>query len=292
MIIDPYPSTWLEELHESLRVLRSESPQAHIYALIEGVFNEKCYPILKHSRRLPYFALYANTPGADDETLCISPMLVEYSADERAVWNRLMMETAGKPALSIIATTESLTALAQRLTPWCVVDASGYTLALSFADTRILPELCRVLAPSQADQLCGPMLRWQYVARDAQWESLPLSGAGAPPAYEVVLSDEQCAQLTDAAEADNVLYQLRISAVGIVNCYSPACAYSLVRHWLACADHAQIESSAIRVEICEFGLRHPGLESSPAVASWLQMPSTADSFDRLRQRWLAVHAHT
>lgn len=292
MTINPYSATWLEDLHESLNALRSEFPQAYIYALIEGAHSENCHPLLKRSRRLPYFALYANTPAADDETLNVSPILVEYRSDAQDTWNRLMRMTDGRPALSIIATSESLAELAHRLTPWCVVDAAGYTLALSFSDTRILPELFKVLAHPQLEQLCGPMVRWQYVTRDAKWESLPLSGIGAPPAHEVALSEQQCSQLTEAAEADNVLYQLRFVSASIAGCHSPVRAYELVRHWLKCADHAQIESNPIRLEVCEFGLRHPGLESSPAIASWLQTPSKPESFDHLRERWLAAHTRT
>lgn len=292
MVINRYSSTWLEDLRESLNAMHAEFPRTRIYALIDGVLNENCYPFLKRYNRLPCFALYENTPVADDETLCISPILVEYRSDEQDIWNRLMQKTDGKPALSIIVTPESLAELVQRLLPWCVVDAAGYTLALSFADTRILPELFKALTPTQLEQLCGPMLHWQYVTREAQWEALPVPRTSIRGTDKVVLDEKQCAQLTDASEADNVLFQLRTIDAAIVNGYSPVRAHALVRHWLACADHARIESNANRVAICEFGLRRPGLESSPAIASWLQTPAIPESFDHLQERLLAAHAST
>lgn len=292
MIINRYPSTWLKDLHESLIELRTEYPEAHIYALIEGVHDESCYPFLRRTASLSYAALYQDTPSADEETLCVSPLLVEYQAEDCAAWDKLMTKTDGTPSLSIIVTMESLDALARRLMPWCVVDAAGYTLALSFADTRILPELTKVLTPPQRELLCGPMLRWQYVARDAKWEMLSLPGSDAPAADKVTLDENQCARLTDAAEADNVLFRLRSISAGSVDCHSPARTYALVRHWLACADHAQINSPLTRMEICEFGLMHPGLESSPTIMSWLETPVAPESFENLRERLLAAHSRT
>lgn len=288
MTINRYSSTWFEDLQESLNHLHDEHPDTRIYALIEGVHCESSYPWLKRSTGLPYFSLYANTSCADEEILSMSPILVEYRTDAQDTWKTLLQKTDGRPALSLIATPESLSDLARRLTPWCVVDAAGYTMALSFADTRILPELFKVLSPVQRQQLCGPMLRWQYVTREATWDTLPLPVTPLPAAHEVKLDEKQCACLTDAAEADNVLFQLRSHARNIVDCHSPARAHALIRHWLACADHAQIASSPERVEMCEFGLSRPWLEQAPEISMWLATPSSPQSFHALRQQWLAA----
>ncbi len=272
MTINRYSPNWLDELHERLSKLLLEFPQTHIYALIEGVLDESCYRHLKRSKRLPYFALYANTPGADEETLGISPLLVEYRAEARDTWNALLDKTDGKPALSLIATQESLMELAQRLTPWCIVNADGYTLALSFADTRILPELCAVLTPLQHAQFFGPAHCWQYVTRAASWATLPLPKSNASPAREVALDQRQCAQLMAAAEADNILHQLRTAtAAAIVDCHAPARAHELVRHWLTCADRARISATPDRIGLCEWGLQHAGMENHLQVADWLAM---------------------
>lgn len=291
MAINRYPSAFLEDMHASLECLSTEYPQERIYALIEGALNETCYPLLKRTECLPFRALYANTASADEETLALSPLLVEYQEDARQEWDMLIKKTDGKPALSVIATTESLMELTHRLIPWCVVDAAGYALALSFADTRVLPELFKVLTPAQREALCGPLMRWQYVTRDAQWASLPVAGSDVPAADKVILDEQQCAQLTDASEADNVLFQLRSVSTSAVDCHSPARAYVLVRHWLACADHAQIHSAPDRRYLCEWGLSLPGLESQSRMTEWLQSSGRAQSLDELLdqfQAWITV----
>jgi hypothetical protein len=285
MSINRYPDGWQENLHRQIADLQRQFPQAYIYALIEGVLDESCYPLLKRYGQLSYSALYANLPGADEETLAISPLLVEYAEAGCVTWNALLKKTDGQPALSLIVSPESLAQLTARLVPWCIVNAADYTLGLSFADTRILPELCKVLSPQQLAQFCGPALHWQYAARTADWCSLSLPANAAPSAHEVELDEQQCAQLMNAAEADGVLFQLRSSMPELVNCFTPAHAHGLVQHWLNCASHARIEALPERLSLCEWGLAHPELERHPAVAAWLAMPGRAATADALRAQW-------
>lgn len=276
MTINRYPEGWLDRQETLLADWRKRYPDANIYALIDGVHQESCYPLLKRSALLPFHALYANTPRADEETLSMSPILVQYAETERRTWDALLQKTGGRPMLSLIVTSESLSQLAQRLTPWCIVDADGFTLVLSFADTRVLPELFSTLTPHQRQQFCGPALLWQYVTRQAEWQALPLPlplpGSSLPPPEDVILDARQCGHLTTAAEADNVLFQLRASTSNLVDCHTPAHAHELVCRWLACADHAQMEAAPDRVNLCEWGLAHPGLERHPEVIAWLDMP--------------------
>ena len=288
--INIYPADWKERWHVQLTALRTQFPQAHVYALIEGVLNEACYPLLKRAGSLPFFALYANTPSADEETLCLSPILVEYSESARSTWDSLLKKTNGLPALSIIFTSESLTQLARRLTPWCIVDAADHTLALSFADTRILPELFKVLTPQQLAQFCGPALHWQYLTRSAEWHPLPLPIVGEnnlAPADEVALNDQQCGELMTASEPDNVLFQLRRSASSLIDCHTPAREHELVRYWLECANHAQMESAPERFNLCHMGLTYPHLMKSQPVTSWLAEASHPYTYDALHTLWVA-----
>lgn len=275
-----------------LAELRQQFPHAHIYALIEGVLNEACYPFLKRSGSLPFYALYANTPSADEETLSVSPLLVEYIESAQYAWDTLLKKTDGVPALSLIVTPEPLAQLAERLTPWCVVDAADHTLALSFADTRILPELFKVLTPTQIVQFCGPALQWQHVTRNATWQALPMptpsNETDLAPAEAVILDDSQCAQLMTASEPDNVVFQLRRTASSLIEPHSPARAHEIVRYWLDCADHAQIEGAPERFNICEMGLTHMHLMDSPPVAAWLAEASQPHTYDALYARWVQV----
>jgi hypothetical protein len=285
MSFNRYPTHWHHAVHLQIAHFRQQFPQAHIYALVEGVFDETCYPLLKRCGQLPFAALYGNMPGADDETLGVSPLVVEYAEAGRATWDALLKKTDGQPALSLIVSPEPLALLAARLEPWCIVNAAGYTLGLSFADIRILPELCKVLTPLQLAQFCGPALHWQYVARSADWCALSLPASAAPPAPEVELDEQQCAQLISAAEADGVLYQLRSSRPELVNCFAPARVHGLVQHWLTCASHAQIDALPERLSLCEWGLMRPELERQPQVAAWLAMPSQPATAAALRAQW-------
>jgi hypothetical protein len=290
MKINCYPVDWQHTWQMHLAELQSQFPQARIYALIEGVMNETCYPFLQRSGQLPFHALYSNTPSADQETLCISPLLVEYKESARHIWKSLLKKTDGLPALSLIVTPESLAQLAERLTPWCIVDAAGQTLALSFADTRILPELFKVLNREQLAQICGPTVQWQYLTRTAEWQALPLPDMATPhPAstQAVSLNDEQCAQLMTASEADNVLFQLRRSASNLVDCHTPARAHELVQYWLNCANHAQMETAPERFTLCQLGLEHPHLADSQLVNAWLAEASQPCAYETLHARWAA-----
>jgi hypothetical protein len=286
MNINRYPQDWQTDLHRQMEYLQHQFPQARTYALIEGALNESCYPLLKRAGCLAYRALFSGTPNADEETLGLSPLLAEYEPAQQRAWDALLQKTDGWSALSLIVTPESLSQLAERLAPWCIVDAAGHPLALSFADTRILPELVKILTLQQSEQFCGPALYWQYVTREAKWEALPLPGSAKQPSDAVTLDERQCASLIAAAEADHVLYQLKTSGSSLVDRHAPAPAHALVRYWLSCADHAQIESVPARVELCEMGLTHSGLENHPRIATWLAAPSKARSIASLREELL------
>lgn len=267
-----------------------------MYALIDGVFDSACYPLLQRARHLRYAALFAATPGANEETLSISPLLVEFADAGRFTWERLLEKTNGHPALSLIVTPESLTQLAARLAPWCIVDAADYTLALSFADTRILPQLFNTLTAQQLGQFCGPAHHWQYVTRKGDWGDLNLPAEAFPAAAGISLSEQQCAQLMRAAEGDSILFQVRATSPRLLAPYTAEQAHALVEYWLACADHARIEAAPERFDVCMFGLDKPGLEARPQLASWLAEPARAHTpaalFARCMREQSSVDAAT
>jgi len=286
MTINLYPPGWHEAFDQQITDLQTQFPEAHIYALIDGVQNESCYPFLKRHGGLSYFPLYKNTASRDDETLGLSPLLVAYDEFAPLIWRKLIEKTNGHASLSIIVTTESREQIAERLTPWCIVNADGEWMALSFSDTRILPELFKVLTQEQVGQLCGPALRWQYVTRHCTWQDLPMPTVPLTLADEVKLDEQQCARLIDASEADGVLYQLRRANAALVDCQSPARAHELTRHMLNCANHAQISSPPERVELCELIFLRPALANDMQLMQWLSSPSTPTSLDILKTRWI------
>lgn len=284
MSINLYPESWQDELKQHLSGWTEDYPTAHIYALIEGVHNESCYPHLKKFDRLPYQSLYSALPNADEETLGLSPILMKYVEEAQEAWLKVLQKTDGLPALSIIITPETISEISARLYPWCVVQAADYMLALAFSDTRILPELVSVLTPDQHANFFGPAFLWQYVTRTAEWQTLPLPKKALPPATEVKLDEKQYTQLMHFAEADAVLFQLQASLVSPVDCYTPALAHELIRHWLTCADHAHIKVSSERISLCEFGLTYPELERYPQTSAWLATPSQPQTLASIRQK--------
>jgi hypothetical protein len=133
-------------------------------------------------------------------------------------------------------------------------------------------------------------LHWQYLTRNATWQDLPLRSAtaenNAAPADEVRLDHKQCAQLMNTSEPDNVLFQLRRSSSNLVDCHTPACAHEIVRYWLDCANHAQMESAPERFNLCEMGLTYLHLKNSPSVTAWLAEASQPHTFNALYARWV------
>lgn len=255
MLINPYPADWKETLDASLR-----ASDGFIYALVEGVHNEAFYRKLKKLDGPRYQPLYATAPSADEETLGLGPILVQYGDEFHKQWNALLEMTDGLPALSIIVSPETMNELAARLIPWCVVDADDYAVALSFADTRILPALVDALDVRQRGEFLGPATRWFYPGRDAIWRELPAQPEQTlPPAEKVTLTAQQVSALMAAAEGDSIVYQMRQYISQPLADYTPFEGHMMIAQWLKVADHVKMENNRDRFALCEFGLKRPEL---------------------------------
>ncbi len=255
MLINKYPVGWKDELHANLRDL-----DGNVYVLVDGVHNESFYRQLKNFGCFRNVPLYSTAPAADDETLGLGPTLVQYTAEHRKQWDALIELTNGLPALSVIVSPETIEQLAERLIPWCVVDADGYTLALSFADTRVLPALVSTLSEEQRGQFLGPALMWSYPGRDAQWLALPVTPLQArSPSSMVVLTAQQVAALMTASEADSIAYQLSQYVSKPLRGYAPFETHAMITQWLTLADELKIEGSQDRFDLCEFGVQRPAV---------------------------------
>ena len=291
-MINRHPAGWDHDLQQQLQHWQTQFPQCHVFALLDGAHDESCHALLKQTGSLPFRALYADMPHADEETFALSPLLVEYRPEHERTWLSLLQRTDGLPALSLIVTPESLSQLAHRLGPWCIVDADGQPLALSFADTRVLPGLIATLTPGQWRQLCGPTRVWQYVARDGGWQALPVPDRAELAADNVVLDARQCAALIAAAEPDHLLFQLRATGTTLAAGITPALAHEMLKFWLHCADHAQLDAAPERLALCEAGLAEPALFNHPQITDWLAQPSRPESIESLYRWWFPSPADT
>lgn len=283
MLINRHPDDWKETLHAGLADWQSRFPGQQLYALVEGVHNELFYRKLKQAGCFPYVSLYSTAPSADEETLALAPILVEFNAEQPGLWNKLMELTNGLPALCMIGSPESLPQLAARLIPWCVVDADCYTVALSFADTRVLPALVDALTEEQHGQFLGPATRWQYVARDAAWRDLPVRPELArPPAGKVELTASQCAALMAASEPDSMVFQFKRYISNPLDGYTSAEAHGMIRLWLEVADRMRMDGNQDRVALCEFGLAKPELLNDPRYLALLEQGASPRTLDETR----------
>jgi hypothetical protein len=279
MIINHYPVGWKDALYAKLLNLDD-----NIYLLVDGVHNESFYPKLKSANCFRYLPLYSSAPSADEETLGLGPVLVQHNTAHRKQWDTLVELTNCLPALSVIISPESIEELAQRLIPWCVVDADGYTLALSFADTRILPVLVNTLDDEQRKQFVGPALKWLYPGRDAAWLFLPVDPLHAlPPSGGITLTTLQVAALTAASEADSIRYHLSQYVSKPMSFYSPFEAHTVISKWLGLADQLRMEASPDRLALCEFAVIRPGLEEDARYLALLESAPSAVTFEEVRQ---------
>lgn len=278
MLINHYPVGWTEALHERLG-----EGEGFVYALVEGVHNEAFYQRLKKLNLWRYQPLYASAPSADEETLGLGPILLQYSDEHRKRWDALLEMTNGLPALSVIVSPEPIDRLAARLIPWCIVDADDYTLALSFADTRILPALVEALDVQQRGEFLGPATRWMYPGRDAAWQELPMQSALALPAAEkVTLTARQVAALMAASEADSIAYQLSQYINRPLADYTPFEAHVMLRQWLQVADHVKLDSHRDRFALCEFGIARPELLNDGQYLALLESNGGPRTLDETR----------
>lgn len=278
MLINPHPADWKEALHDSLR-----ESQGFVYALVDGVHNEAVYQKLKKMDYLLYQPLYATAPSADEETLGLGPILVQYSNMYRKRWDAILDLTNGRPALSIIVTPEPMDRLAARLIPWCVVDADAYTVALSFADTRVLPTLVEALGDQQRGEFLGPATRWIYPGRDAAWLPMMVEPEKALPApVKVALTAQQVSALMTASEPDSIAYQMSQYIGKPLAGYTPFDAHVMISRWLQVADHVKLESNRDRFALCEFGIERPELIEDARYITLLEPGCGHRTLDEMR----------
>ncbi|USX17533.1 DUF4123 domain-containing protein [Oxalobacteraceae bacterium OTU3REALA1] len=278
MLINPHPANWKEALHESLR-----ESEGFVYALVDGVHNEAVYQKLQKMDYLHYQSLYATAPSADEETLGLGPILVQYSDTYRKRWDELLEMTNGLPALSIIVSPEPMDKLAARLIPWCVVDADDYTVALSFADTRILPTLVGTLDARQRGEFLGLATRWIYPGRDAVWLALMVEPEKALSASEnVALTAQQVSALMAASEPDSIAYQMSQYIGKPLAGYTPFDAHVMISRWLQVADHVKMESNRDRFALCEFGVERPELIEDARYLALLESGGGPRTLDETR----------
>lgn len=269
MLIQRHDALWLDELAQRVAALCTMHEGHAVYALLDGAFNDDCYRLLtRRGAALAWRSLFDLSPEPDKELAAASPILLALPAHSALAWRAVLACTDGWPMFSLIATAETLDALARRLSPWSVVNADGQYFVLRYADTRRLPDVVGVLQPAQHGALFGPAAAWMYRDRSAQWQSLPLPACSAPPLTYVRLDGAQCAALIGASESDEMLAGLMQNDPALVASLAPDAAYAAIVQSLAKADQYRI-TGYDRQSWCRLRLRYPTLEDDPQCAALL-----------------------
>lgn len=216
MLIDSFSDDWLAEL--DARALEVKPPNS-LYLLIDGAFVEGLHRMLPDDAKV---CLFSTQPGANDETLDVSPFLTPYAATTHSLLTRCNRW----PMVSVIETPEPVARLAERLAAWCVVAVDRQRFNFRFADTRRLPAIYENLNPMQRVQFSGPASQWAYVARDGLWRSLPIDSQGVEVAREVVLDERQFSNLVEDCEADEMMTALSREELDVY--HHPSRSHALV----------------------------------------------------------------
>jgi len=220
----------------------------HQYLLLDGSQHPKLLRSLKKCGQ-PWISVFTQSHDGLDELQAISPLLVTIGPDSRAIVQTLLEICDGLPMASLWQTPETLPELAQRLYPWCVVNADGSFFNLRYADTRRLRDVDAVISDIQRGQFYGPALDCFLPDRlGAGWHAMRMADQSLAPAEKVTLDTCQTHALISAAEADEVLYQLhfhsRIQPAVLADCHD------VTLRALHAADLQGIADPHERISVC------------------------------------------
>ena len=193
------------------------------YLLLDGSQQPRLLRSLKKDGH-PWISVFTQNQNGLDELMAVSPIFAELQPDNGS---SMLTLCDGLPMISLWQTPENLNQLAQRLEPWCVVDADGTYFNLRYPDTRRLRDLDAVFTEEQRRQFYGPATSCLIPDRLGKgWHALQMPDHSSDPAEKVVLDTIQTNALISTAEADEILYQLhfhsRIQPAVLADCHASA----------------------------------------------------------------------
>lgn len=201
MLIDVFPLDCFEKIHCRASNLL---PDFSLYLLVDGAFVEGIHKIFPEEEKR---ILFDSLPSCTARTRDFSPFLIELKPLDRRI-RALFDRCSGWPMISAIETTESLSALANRVAAWCIVDADGSRFNFRFADTRRIPGISRILTAKQISSFLGPASNWSFIGREGHWEMVAISERSSLPVHSICdpqLEKSQFNALIEDGRADEVL---------------------------------------------------------------------------------------
>lgn len=216
--------------------------------MLDGAFLPGLYKRLAqggHGQRACH-AVFEGLPGSNNAALEVSPVVVEYQATD-SVLQDVLRTADRRPMVTLIMTRESTRQLADRLAPWCVVDAGGSFFNFRFPDTRRLPAIARTLTDAQRAQMLGPARAWYCINRFGRWEPLPTSVGALASDDPPRLTDEQFATLLHDSEADEILALLEPDFDDAVRAAPPSWRFMRAQHALTVANRLHVDDVQERI---------------------------------------------
>ena len=204
----------LAELETTLRDDLNQYARSHCYALLDAAQIPDLADEMRRGalRNLPCLSLFSEAPEENGNGRDAAPYLFHLSAgpDSHCAIAYTAQKALETYAVSWLISPLNMSVLAKRLTQRTEAQLTeNMEVLLRFYDTRILPNLSRVLSPEQAAMVFGVAHAWRYADRAGQLQSCECQFADED-AFSAPLEFNQTQEnkLTALAFPDAVLEQL------------------------------------------------------------------------------------
>lgn len=247
----------------------------HLLALLDGACDEEFFT-KRYPSRLRRQSLYAHTSLQNFKSAAPHLMAAPQANSEQAEWlQRMFSLCAGKPMLSIIASTLDIEGLEQHLRPYLIaITPDTVEWPVRWADSRTLPALLAALTQTQYAHLLSPIYRWWSVQRDGSllsWQGAAQASPAPADFDKFPLSDAAFGALVDTAEADAILANLHDVQPDLFHSGTPAQCHARVARHLLVASASGIEAAGQRQHFSALALMlADDFTSHPAMASLLR----------------------
>ena len=272
-IIDPLQDDWQEKIQHIVQPFLQHNQEKGIftyyfYLLFDGVQNPDLYSSLNNSS-LSYKSLFEKKSGMKEQTLRLSPFIVQISPQRIDQWQNLVEQCNGIPMLSLLISREPLHLLQNRLIKYCTTVQDKQFFNVRYMDTRRLRDLYQLLPNADKSRWLAGIAQWHFINREGKWEKLfgmaydnDIRQQAVEPVSEsdhfFELSEMRFNLFVEKSEADNILHYILDEKPNLLNNYRPSEAYHLVKEGLTLADKHQLTAHSDRQKCCELIFNQPG----------------------------------
>ncbi|EYS97754.1 hypothetical protein CF68_04160 [Cupriavidus sp. SK-4] len=242
------------DLLDKLRWHLEVSPNARLYALIDGLLVPDIADLCHQQGWPALLSVYAGYPGYDSGHRW-APCLLELPRDSDPLAPRLatlVAHCSGIPALGFLISRHPAEVVkAQFMCLAGITDGDGKRWLLRFADTRVWPPEHGWLTAEQQTRAFAGMDVWLTIERHGQVRTVSGCPEAAPARPDELpedfrVTERQLVQLSGANEADYHLARMSENPYHAQLARSPIEQYDTVRKALATLDRLDIEDEQQR----------------------------------------------